>query len=401
MVFILNGSGERTAESFEGDANGAALLHIEYTVQSTNSNPVVYITSHQDGEEVELTLGDYITFEADATDADGSISALRFYVDGQLIETDNSTPYSSSWSATGYGPHELKVVAKDNEGAETVETIFIEVKDESLTEFEVRITTGNDDAEEAESGALYLTSSDIELVYDSYQSSGNQTVGLRFNNISVPAEAVVRKAYIQFSVDETNDEVTNLLIQGEASPNPGTFTTATSDISSRQATSSNVNWTPQSWTAIGDIGSEQRTPDLTPIVQEIVNQGQWNSDQSMVFIITGTGVRTAESYEGSAPDAALLHISYETDLVTSANVASLDQVIEVYPTRTADQVWLNNKLHETYSYQVSNTQGHVFDQGKAAAGTSTAIQLRNLAPGLYIIRVHNGAEAKTYTVIKE
>jgi hypothetical protein len=30
MVMIITGSGERTAEAYNGDAAGAALLHIEY-----------------------------------------------------------------------------------------------------------------------------------------------------------------------------------------------------------------------------------------------------------------------------------------------------------------------------------------------------------------------------------
>jgi hypothetical protein len=30
IVFLVSGSGERTAESFEGRASGAALLHVEY-----------------------------------------------------------------------------------------------------------------------------------------------------------------------------------------------------------------------------------------------------------------------------------------------------------------------------------------------------------------------------------
>ena len=32
----------------------------------------------------------------------------------------------------------------------------------------------------------------------------------------------------------------------------------------------------------------------------------------MVLIVTGTGVRTAESYDGSSSKAPLLHIEYQT-----------------------------------------------------------------------------------------
>ena len=44
---------------------------------------------------------------------------------------------------------------------------------------EVRVPASSDDAEETSAGAVSLTSSDLELVFDS-SSTGNQTIGLRF-----------------------------------------------------------------------------------------------------------------------------------------------------------------------------------------------------------------------------
>jgi len=41
--------------------------------------------------------------------------------------------------------------------------------------------------------------------------------------------------------------------------------------------------------AIADPGQNPRTPDLSPIVQEIVDGSGWDSGNAMVFIITGTG----------------------------------------------------------------------------------------------------------------
>ena len=43
-------------------------------------------------------------------------------------------------------------------------------------------------------------------------------------------------------------------------------------------------------------------------MQEIVNRAGWNSGNAMVFIITGTGVRTAESFEGLF--APVLYVTY-------------------------------------------------------------------------------------------
>ena len=43
-------------------------------------------------------------------------------------------------------------------------------------------------------------------------------------------------------------------------------------------------------------------------MQEIVNRGGWGPGDPMVFIITGTGVRTAEAFDGLF--APVLHVTY-------------------------------------------------------------------------------------------
>jgi len=42
-----------------------------------------------------------------------------------------------------------------------------------------------------------------------------------------------------------------------------------------------------------------------------VNRSGWVSGNSLVLIITGTGTRTAESYNGDAAGAPLLHVEYQ------------------------------------------------------------------------------------------
>jgi len=73
-----------------------------------------------------------------------------------------------------------------------------------------------------------------------------------------------------------------------------------------------VSWSPPVWTTVGQAGPDQRTPDLMPIVQEIVDRPGWASGNSLVVIISGTGERVAESYEGDSAGAPLLHVEYTT-----------------------------------------------------------------------------------------
>jgi len=169
-----------------------------------------------------------------------------------------------------------------------------------------RVGSGNDDAEEAAPGGVSLNSSDLELVFD----STNQKVGLRFTNMAIPPRAAITRAYVQFETDETQSEATNLLIEGQAADNAATFGTAKSGISSRPRTAASVRWSPPAWTLVGEAGTNQRSPELAGVIQEIVNRAGWTSGNALALLITGTGHRTASAFEGKAAGAALLHIEY-------------------------------------------------------------------------------------------
>jgi hypothetical protein len=178
---------------------------------------------------------------------------------------------------------------------------------------DVRISASADDAEEAGSGSVALTSSDLEFVTD---GSTTQNVGMRFTGLSIPAGATITRAYIQFVADESQSEATNLVFAAQASDSAPTFTTTAFNVSSRPRTAATTAWSPAAWTA-GQSGLDQRTPDLTPVVQEVVSRPGWASGNAMAFIVSGSGHRTAVAFDGSAANAPVLHVEYTTG--SSAN----------------------------------------------------------------------------------
>ena len=199
-----------------------------------------------------------------------------------------------------------------------------------------RVAVGSDDAEERGSGStigrVTVNNGDLELVFD----NTNQTVGLRFTNVTIPPGAIIARAYVQFQADELQSEVTNLLIRGQAADNPATFTTATSNISTRPRTAAGVSWSPPAWTLVGEAGANQRTSDLSAVIQEIVNRPGWVSGSALAIIITGTGHRTAESFEGKAAAAPLLHVEFSSGSPAAAN----------YGTRAAEAYEPRPEVHE-------------------------------------------------------
>ncbi len=176
---------------------------------------------------------------------------------------------------------------------------------------DIRVIHPDDDSEEhLSNGSIDDGSSDLEL---GYESSNAQIVGIRFLNVSIPQGATVTNAFIEFTCDETDSGTTNLTIWGEDEDNALRFTASSYDISPRTKTTASVAWSNvPAWGIAGETGVKQQTPDLKTIVQEIVNRPGWVGN-AMVFLIIGTGERTAESYDGSSAAAPLLHVEYTTE----------------------------------------------------------------------------------------
>ena len=182
---------------------------------------------------------------------------------------------------------------------------------------EVRVGAGADDAEEAPSGSVNLTSSDLELTF----ANGDQVVGMRFANLAVPQGASIVSAYVQFQADEESFGETTLTIEGEAVDDAATFSSVDGDISVRPRTTSSVVWSPPPWTTVGEAGSAQRTEDVASVIQEIVDRPGWAEGARFALIITGTGDRVAESFNGVAAAAALLHVEYLSAVTVLASDA--------------------------------------------------------------------------------
>ncbi len=64
-----------------------------------------------------------LSLTVNATDADGTVSQVDFYVDGDLVYTDMASPWSYSWSATA-GTHDFNAVATDNHGLQSDQNVF-------------------------------------------------------------------------------------------------------------------------------------------------------------------------------------------------------------------------------------------------------------------------------------
>ena len=189
-------------------------------------------------------------------------------------------------------------------------------------EMSFQVTAGIDDAEELiESGEMSIGSSDLEIA-EEYPGDGDlQIIGIRFSNIMIPQGAVIEEAYIQFTCDETkNGNPFNVSIYGEAAGDSLAYTEDPYNISSRIKTPSSVVWSDiADWSVKHEAGENQKTPDLTNVIQEVVDLPGWSQGNALAVIIQGTGTRTAESYDGEPDLAPVLVVTFTGELQGTSN----------------------------------------------------------------------------------
>ncbi|HZO19559.1 MAG TPA: Ig-like domain-containing protein, partial [Gemmatimonadaceae bacterium] len=351
--------------------NDGKLYEFSIPPISGNTLPTVTITAPASGST--FTQGSPVTFTGTASDAeDGNLTATVTWTSS--INGALGTGGSVSTSTLSLGTHTITASVTDSDGAQASSAITVTVNaPQSGNVVLVRVAAGTDDAEESATGGVDLASSDLEMVFD----VSDQTVGLRFNGVTVPRGATITRAYVQFQVDETTSIATSLTIQGQATDNAPTFAGSSGNISSRGRTTSAVAWSPPAWPVVGAAGADQQTPSLTSIVQEIVNRPGWNSGNSLVLIISGTGERVAEAYEGLPSAAPLLRVEFGTE-PPGPNVAPTASNVTISGTPQVGRVL-------TGSYTYSDADGD-------AQGSSTYRWLRN---GSTI----GGASGLTYTLV--
>lgn len=143
-----------------------------------NTPPVATLTSPANGSTFDA--GDVVTLAATASDSDGFVAKVRFFVDGGFIGEDTTAPYAVDWTDIPGGSHTLTARAYDNRGAASA--------DSSVTVSVNFGTTGNL-LQEAESGTL---AGSFTVVTDA-AASGGQAV----EAVSGPADT----NYVEFTFD--------------------------------------------------------------------------------------------------------------------------------------------------------------------------------------------------------
>jgi uncharacterized repeat protein (TIGR02543 family) len=316
---ISTGSPTSWSWTFPGGTPASSTAQnpsVTYAAEGTYD--VTLTAANAEGSDVETKTG-YITVIDNPTtftlttavSGEGTISpAGGTFTEGTVvnIEAVPSAGYVfNGWSGDLSGAANPTTITMDAD--KHVNAAFIFSSGGNYLPFP--ISSSSDDAEEDESDtSMYLDSTDLEMVDESGSSSNRQLVGLRFTGLTIPKGVNITGAYIQFTCDDDNTGSTSLTIKAEDTDNSPTFTSGSGNISSRTTTSASVSWSPPAWTIIGEAGAAQQTPDISSLIQEVIDRPGYSYGNPITIIITGSGEREAEAYDGTA--APVLYIKAES-----------------------------------------------------------------------------------------
>jgi len=380
----------------QADGDEAVSSPVFITGGMYNSAPTCSVTAPENG--IHFDIPQSVTIVADASDADGSVVLVEFFVNGDSVGSDTTAPYSMEYMVPDNGSYEITARATDENGAWTNSSPVAFTTGVFSQSVSRRIASGTDDVEENEDGSMYTNSSDIELVYD----GGEQTIGLRFTGMNIPPGSAIDSAFIQFTVDEASTGACVLSIKGDNADDSRFFSSASKNVSDRATTSAEVTWEPAIWPTVGAVGADQRTPDLSSIIQEIVNRPGYSLSSAITMIITGTGERVAEAYEGVAASAALLTVHYSFGEESNTSIPALfESRVRIFPNPVTNgkvTIALDGETVIKASVTIVDALGRICHQLELE-NAITELDISDIKSGLYMINLTRTNTSSTYKLI--
>ena len=159
--------GEKSLSAKVTDADGNTQDSAITTLYVGNRVPTVTLTSHTNYDA--LDLGQPVQIQAEASDVDGSISRIDFYVNADLIGTDSSAPYSVDWTPESKGEYLITARAFDNESGLNTDSVAVTA---GAVSSEVSVTAVRDVAIKSHKPDEVNNYSKIEILSRDYTIAG-------------------------------------------------------------------------------------------------------------------------------------------------------------------------------------------------------------------------------------
>jgi hypothetical protein len=305
------------------------------------------------------TTGTPISLAANATISVGTISNVKFYDGATLLNTDNSSPYSFSWTNATAGKHLMKVVATDNAGNMASDTLTIKIN----------VPQG------PYNGIVHPIPGTIQA--EEYDLGGN---GVAYSDDS-PGSAVT--PVVNYRTDEDVDIET--CTDAGGGYNLGyTIAGEWLEYTVNVATSGNYKLDLRV-ACNGDGRTVSLTMDGTTIANNIVipNTGAWQTwtTATVNSVPLTVGQHILRMTVGTTSYVNVNHITFSSITTETENTKFENNVAE-YPNPFDNTITLNRS--EEYSYSIFDMSGRMLVQGHGQGETTIGDALKS---GIYILEI--------------
>ncbi|MFP5383370.1 MAG: pilus assembly protein [Gammaproteobacteria bacterium] len=114
-------------------------------------------------------------------------------------------------------------------------------------------------------------------------ASSSSTAGLRFGLVDIPPGAVIEDARLEVIAHQTTT-AHPLQVQAIAEPLARPFSSKVSSLTQRSRHAAVVDWAPAGWAA----GNRYTSPDLSVLVQQVIDSPGWEYDGALALVVRGT-----------------------------------------------------------------------------------------------------------------
>eukprot|EP00854_Cymbomonas_tetramitiformis_P031439 gene31439-39541_t len=147
--------------------------------------------------------------------------------------------------------------------------------------FTIEATDADDVEEEMASGRVYIDSSDLELGSDEYVG-GCQAVGIRFPNVSLPANAELESVALLLTADVDGPTETFVLdLDFAALADCPRFNGSDFEVTGLATFGQPVAWASDSWRQ----GTVHPSADLSGVLQNVIAQDGWQEGNAVCVVI--------------------------------------------------------------------------------------------------------------------
>src|SRR5690554_1535673 len=237
------------------------------------------------------------------------------------------------------------------------------------------IAASPDDASQASAGSNNVINQQQLTV----GGSAEQVVGLRFQELPIPRNAVILEARLGFTAASNGSDAVTLRVLPETTGDAATFVTNSAGrLSNRSvfsADSSGVafpTWEPGSWTQ-NDVIPYEEGPDITAQVQTIVNGSNWCGNNALALQIqteSGTGTRQFYSFDSDPDKAPVLMVRWQASGITGCHNPIVEYTV---PTNNSDGI--QNSTSGSGRNPVLNGSTLEFGSGRYIAARFTGINI--------------------------